>query len=160
MHFILIGIIAVVALIVLLRLRRRSARTSRPAPNLIGIVTLVLLVAVGLLAATGRLHWLAAVGAALLPLLRHGLVLLLRYVPFLSRLYWAHRQQGRSDRQHQATGTMTREQALAVLELGPNPSRQEIINAHRQLMAKVHPDKGGSTYLAQQLNQAKEELLS
>ena len=54
---------------------------------------------------------------------------------------------------------MTLERAKEVLDLGADPSREEIITAHRRLMQKVHPDRGGSTYLAQQLNEAKRTLL-
>ena len=48
---------------------------------------------------------------------------------------------------------------LSILGLGANASRQEIIDAHRRLMAKNHPDKGGSNFIAQQLNEAKRTLL-
>ncbi|MCY3795171.1 MAG: DnaJ domain-containing protein [Gammaproteobacteria bacterium] len=48
---------------------------------------------------------------------------------------------------------------MSVLGLGANATKQEIIEAHRRLMAKNHPDKGGSTFIAQQLNEAKRTLL-
>ena len=54
---------------------------------------------------------------------------------------------------------MSLDEAREILGLGSNPSRDEIIEAHRRLMQKVHPDRGGSTYLAQQLNEAKRILL-
>ena len=54
---------------------------------------------------------------------------------------------------------MTSSQAREVLGLGSNPTRDEIISAHRRLIQKVHPDRGGSTFLAQQLNEAKMTLL-
>ena len=50
-------------------------------------------------------------------------------------------------------------QARQVLGLGTHPNKEEVIAAHRRLMQKLHPDRGGSTFLAQQLNEAKRVLL-
>jgi hypothetical protein len=55
--------------------------------------------------------------------------------------------------------TLSEREAREVLGLGLAPSREDIIEAHRRLMQKVHPDVGGSTYLARQLNEAKKVLL-
>lgn len=54
---------------------------------------------------------------------------------------------------------MDREQALAVLGLPSGASEEDIVDAHRRLMQKLHPDRGGSDYLAATLNLAKRVLL-
>ncbi len=54
---------------------------------------------------------------------------------------------------------MTVDQAYLVLGLAPGATRDDVHAAHRNLMKRFHPDQGGSTYLAAQVNEAKDVLL-
>jgi hypothetical protein len=56
-------------------------------------------------------------------------------------------------------GVMDEATACSILGLPPGASADDIKAAHRRLMTKLHPDHGGSGYLAAQLNQAKDFLL-
>lgn len=73
--------------------------------------------------------------------------------------------QGRSDHGSGGRGSgragaaMTRDDALAILGLGADSDAEQVRDAHRRLMQKLHQDRGGSDYLAAQINAAKALLL-
>jgi len=54
---------------------------------------------------------------------------------------------------------MTVEEAAAVLGVGADASVEEIRNAYKKLIAQIHPDKGGTDYLAAKINEARDLLL-
>ncbi|MBV9561898.1 MAG: DnaJ domain-containing protein [Bradyrhizobium sp.] len=83
---------------------------------------------------------------------------------YLDRRFPAWRQNAKGDtaggqRRTAASGKMTDEEAYQILGLQPGAGRDEIGRAHRALMKKLHPDQGGSTYLAARINEAKDTLL-
>jgi DnaJ-domain-containing protein 1 len=83
---------------------------------------------------------------------------------YLDRRFPAWRQNAQGDRAggqrgETSGGKMTAEEAYQILGLKPGASRDEIGHAHRTLMKKLHPDQGGSTYLAARVNAAKDTLL-
>lgn len=78
-------------------------------------------------------------------------------VTYLNHRFGNRWHQQQSKPQHD--GPMDETAAYAVLGLSPGASREDIITAHRRMMQKMHPDRGGSDYLAAQINQAKDILM-
>lgn len=119
-----------------------------------GVLLLVLVL-------TGRIHVITAAIAGVLPLLRR-LPALLKHLPWLARLVSAAgaAQAGTGGPQErQGKETMSEAEACEILGVKPGCSREEVIAAHRRLMQKLHPDRGGSDYLAARVNEARRVLL-
>jgi hypothetical protein len=73
---------------------------------------------------------------------------------------WTEHAQGDAASRRAAPfgGKMTEEEAYQILGLQPGASAGDVSRAHRSLMKKLHPDQGGSTYLAARVNEAKDVL--
>ncbi|MCY3857863.1 MAG: DnaJ domain-containing protein [Gammaproteobacteria bacterium] len=252
MAIIICGIIAAFAFLLLMKVLWTKAK-PRLSTNVILITSLVFLGSLGLLAASGRLHWVAATGTAVLPFLRRAFGLL-RLAPLATRMWQqfggaspfgqVFGDYGNADtdqapnvsetatdeirmmlehstgkmtgtvltgkfanqsleslneteivelynsvsdeskrlltayiqRYHPNLGaqnadeesvanegssdTITPDRARKILGVTESATREEIVEAHRRLMQKNHPDRGGSEYIASEINQAKRVLLN
>lgn len=82
---------------------------------------------------------------------------------YLDRIHPSWREdmaRGESDMSRGPDGRMTREEALDILGLAEGADEDAIRRAHRELMLRLHPDRGGSTYLAAKINEAKDVALA
>lgn len=129
----------------------------------IGALVLVLI----MMAITGRMHWLFALIGALIPFTRGLLGIGVQLLPF-----WLKRRQGPQDsaqtqQQHQQAAAhtdMSVKEAMDILGLsgainGGDITSANVNDAHRRLIQKVHPDRGGNDYLAAKINHARDVLL-
>lgn len=78
---------------------------------------------------------------------------------YLQRRFAGERPFGQQQTPPDDGGNMTRKEALAVLGLEEGASAEQVVAAHRKLMQKLHPDRGGNDYLAAKINQAKDLLV-
>jgi len=106
--------------------------------------------------------WIAAALIVLFSM-RFGMRGLLIGLPLAALIVWSARKPQPARREESGSGRrpapMSREEALRVLGLDDGASADAIMKAHRELIKKVHPDQGGSSFLTQQVNEAKQVLL-
>ena len=152
-------------LLVYFAIRGLQKSSNFQARNSIKIIIWILLIGLLMgLMVTGKLNGVFALIGVVIAFLVKLIPNMLRYAPQLHRLWQLFSKNQQTNQQ--ASGrdfhstVMTVEQALQVLGLKSDASRDEIVEAHRKLIAKLHPDKGGSDYLAAQINLAKKVLLS
>jgi len=122
------------------------------------VVFFLLLMLALFLVVSGKLSWLFAAAVAAYPILRR----LWNGWRMFRWLKGARKQQQPGQERTAAKpnrGGMSFETAYTTLKLKPGASREEVIAAHRTLMSKAHPDRGGSDQQAQRLNAAKAFLI-
>ena len=160
----LIILIAVAAIALILWHKITKAKGEERKKMIFWSIIVSILAMLGILAITGHLNVITAAIAGLVALLPRA-IQMIKYLPLVSRLF---QQQGPQHTQHNeqtqsppgSKQGMSREQALEVLGLKAGYTKDDVIKAHRRMMQKLHPDRGGSDYLAAQINQAKETLLA
>ena len=67
---------------------------------------------------------------------------------------------GPSDVSVPAKHKMTIEEAAAVLGVSTGASEDEVTAAYRKLITQIHPDKGGTDYLAAKINEARDMMMT
>jgi len=154
------GVIALCVLLLLARgYLRTSARTLASGMRFSGGLILALVTLA--LAITGRIGFafLTATGAW---------YLLLGSEPPWGNPYRAYRSgPGGAEGNRQSGGggsppranSMSRSEALKVLGLEEGATEEQVRSAHRRLILQTHPDKGGTSYLAAKINEAKDVLI-
>lgn len=150
--------VVAIAVFALMRIALRKQKLSLSMFFLLYAISL-LGIALVALTITGRLHWLFGLIGTLLPfsggIFRWGgrawtTAMLIRRLRGFKR-----------DNQASAASasSMTRGEALEILGLDEDASDEEVKQAHRRIIQKLHPDHGGSSFLAAQVNEAKTRLL-
>lgn len=127
------------------------------------LINLIIFVGLGLV----LVLFLVRIGAPLLALLSSAAVIVAtifdKIIKFSSlyHLFISLLGKSNSDRANykRSSDKMSRQEALDILGLSGNPTKEEIHQAYINIMKNVHPDRGGSRYLAQQINRARDKLL-
>lgn len=144
-------IIVTVFVLVLRNLQNAPVAARRKGYWRLGIaVTLFLLI---FLILTGRMHWLGALLGLILPL---GKLLFHVIAERFLRKTLDPKDAPSSTNSH---NHMSSDEARAILGVTSTATVEEIEQAYKLLMQKLHPDRGGNDYLAAQLNRARDRLL-
>lgn len=152
----------IVTAVVMITSRYKKMDTTEQRATLWRLGTGIFLGLLVVLVITGRLHWVGAAIGALLPFLRIAANVLMQALPF-----WLSRRKEQTQENTQAspsTSVMTPQEAMEILGLtgdlhSGQVTQESVLDAHRRLIQKVHPDRGGNDYLAAKINQARDVLL-
>lgn len=81
-------------------------------------------------------------------------------IAFLDQKHSGWRGNGEHQKSGFSSGAMSAEEAREILAVKENASQEDIVKAHKRLIQKIHPDRGGSVYLAAKINQARDTLIT
>ena len=153
----LVIIIAIAAIAYLLWFKIKKTKGEEKKKLIIWTVAGSAIAVLGFLAITGRLNFITAAITGAVAMLPKAMQLL-RYLPVINKVLQQASNSNQQQNNHQAPSqtAMNQKQAFEVLGIKPDASKEEIIKAHKRMMQKVHPDRGGSDFLAAQINQAKD----
>ena len=152
MPYLIIGIILAVLLLVMMNWWANAQVASAKRGLMWGIASICVLLGLVLL----------ATGKALLAAVPAGYAGLRMFGPMIaSKLFKNFKlgQSGANASSEPGQSTMTRTEALEVLGLEDGADERQVNEAFRRLMGQLHPDKGGSDWMAAKLNEARKTLL-
>jgi hypothetical protein len=140
---------------------KRWQKTPKKDRNKFGKQSILWLAAIIVLCLvlTGRAPLLMGVLAALLALAGRA-VQLAQFIPVFKKIFGeAQAGQNKNANKPAAMDSMGRQEAADILGVDINASDEDIKIAHKKLIQKMHPDRGGSDALAKQINLAKDLML-
>jgi len=157
-RFVIIIAVAVIAYLLWFKIKKSKGEEKKKL--IIWSIAGTTIAVLGFLAITGRLNFITAAITGAVAMLPKA-VQLLRYLPIIDKIRQTanHSNQQQNNQRAPSQTAMNQKQAYEILGIEPNASEEEIIKAHKRMMQKVHPDRGGSDFLAAQINQAKDTLL-
>lgn len=154
-------LVLVIALVASIVVARRWWKRSSLTPIQRGqAIALAVLAIILVLAVSGKLNPLFAALATAATIAWKLSAMLSRHLPMALKAWHLFNQNTAKAKTTTVPVTsLDRVEALQILGLDENASREDIIHAHRRLIQKMHPDRGGSDYLAARINLAKDVLL-
>jgi hypothetical protein len=80
-------------------------------------------------------------------------------IVYLYNLFFNKKANGFSQFMRNQPSNLELEECYRILGLEKNCNKKDILQAHKKLILKLHPDKSGNNYLAGKINQARDTLL-